>query len=558
MDLITFTEIPQHEREILWEKRHYLRNVPGALPKVLLAAHSWDYACLPGLYGFLESYSKPKPMDILQLFLPCFPDTHVRKVAIEWLSSEVSTDDMVDYLPQLLEALKHETWNLSSLAKLLLRQSLLSPRLAHELFWLLTQSLPGPAPQNSMFEDKSAVKTARYRRRLQLMMRALEKIGGQALGTVFSKQQILVKYLNDAAEEVKSTKDSRRSNILEKHLRFLDAHLIEASTPVPLSLGFETNGIDLQNSSYFSSNAVPLKISFRSCLSSQKFYGIFKTGDDLRQDQLTLQMIRIMDKLWLKDGLDMRIVTFKCVPTGNKQGLVEMVTDSKTLREIQISGEKGVTGTFKDSAVADWLTIYNPSKLEIEKAIENFTRSCAGYCIITYILGIGDRHNDNIMVKKSGHLFHIDFGKFLGDFQMFAGNIKRDRTPFVLTKDMVYVINGFNSDPTERFHNFVDFCCKGFSVLRKNGNLLLNLFSLMASSGIPGVTMDAVKYVQNALLPDLSDAEADATFARFIEESFRSWFTQWNFFIHNLAQLRFQSDSKSSGELLSFVPKAYT
>ena len=86
---------------------------------------------------------------------------------------------------------------------------------------------------------------------------------------------------------------------------------------------------------------------------------------------LTLQLVRIMDKLWLKEGLDLKMVTFSCVPTGNKKGMIELVSDAETLRKIQI--EFGLTGSFKDKPIAEWLAKQNPSQLEYQRAVDNFT-----------------------------------------------------------------------------------------------------------------------------------------------------------------------------------------
>lgn len=51
---------------------------------------------------------------------------------------------------------------------------------------------------------------------------------------------------------------------------------------------------------------------------------VFQVGEDLRQDMLALQMIRIMDRIWLQEGLDLRIVNFKCISTGKDKGKRQM------------------------------------------------------------------------------------------------------------------------------------------------------------------------------------------------------------------------------------------
>jgi phosphatidylinositol kinase/protein kinase (PI-3 family) len=124
---------------------------------------------------------------------------------------------------------------------------------------------------------------------------------------------------------------------------------------------------------------------------------MFKAGDDVRQDCLTLQLIRLMDEMWRDEGLDLAMEPYKCVATSPMTGILQMVPNSVTTADVHKRG--GIMGSFKDPIFLEWIQANNPDRKSLKAAVNLWTRSCAGYCIATYVLGIGDRHNDNIMVS---------------------------------------------------------------------------------------------------------------------------------------------------------------
>jgi hypothetical protein len=94
----------------------------------------------------INGHFSTRTTNFRRLFICSFPDLEVRRMAVNWLRS-LGSDELVDYLPQLVQALKHETWEASPLAYFLLERALTSPSVAHHLYWLLAQALPGEFPQ---------------------------------------------------------------------------------------------------------------------------------------------------------------------------------------------------------------------------------------------------------------------------------------------------------------------------------------------------------------------------------------------------------------------------
>lgn len=142
------------------------------------------------------------------------------------------------------------------------------------------------------------------------------------------------------------------------------------------------------------------------------------------------------------------------------------------------------------------------------------------------------------MVTKFGHLFHIDFGHFLGNIKRKFG-IKRERAPFVLTPDFVYVISKRSKD-NEAFNRFVQLCVDAYLIIRRYSHLFVTLFSLMISTGIPELrSIDDLDYLREALCLGQSEEEAGQTFRNLIHESLRlGWSTQLNWWLHNLVHSR--------------------
>ncbi|XP_033268362.1 phosphatidylinositol 3-kinase catalytic subunit type 3 isoform X7 [Orcinus orca] len=164
--------------------------------------------------------------------------------------------------------------------------------------------------------------------------------------------------------------------------------------PLPLEPQVKIRGIIPETATLFKSALMPAQLFFKT-EDGGKYPVIFKHGDDLRQDQLILQIISLMDKLLRKENLDLKLTPYKVLATSTKHGFMQFI-QSVPVAEV-LDTEGSIQNFFRKYAPSE----NGPNGISAE-VMDTYVKSCAGYCVITYILGVGDRHLDNLLLTKTG------------------------------------------------------------------------------------------------------------------------------------------------------------
>ncbi|KAL2883978.1 serine/threonine-protein kinase M1 [Colletotrichum sp. CLE4] len=195
---------------------------------------------------------------------------------------------------------------------------------------------------------------------------------------------------------------------------------------------------------------------------------MIKPKDDLRTDQRLMEFNSMINRSLKRDPEASRrqlyIKKYAVVPLNEECGIIEWVDGLKTLREILLDQYKsrqvhpdynqikrmmaeavtgpnnikmfteGVLGTFPP-VLQHWFVQRFPHPSTWFSARLKYTRSCAVMSMVGTILGLGDRHGENVLLERdNGGIFHVDFNCLFDKGLTFA---QPERVPFRLTHNMV-------------------------------------------------------------------------------------------------------------------------
>ena len=531
LNMPDFIEMESKHTILFWSHRYELlkKNTPYALTKIMNSVKWGDIKNENEfITNILKKWKTVEICDILYMLSRKFsvnkmyPNTNgvtnnfegmkaVRQYAIEKLN-EHNDDELNFILLQLVQAIRYEDISAdllyndklkSPLVDFLIERCYKNEILATSFYWFIAcESDLNDKEKNSSKsnEDNVTLKITsiyglikdKFMGYIKKEKKILDMITNQI---TFKKELVNISTILSTVKNVENKKAQLRSLI-----DFGEKDKIqEKEYYLPINPKLKVKGAISSKCTVFKSAKCPVKYSFNVTEDTKEYnphedkdhIGVmFKYGDDLRQDQLILQMINYMDSLLKNIHLDYEFTIYKTLATSKSDGFVEFVPDSTTIYEI-----------IKKKTMREYYEeLSNHDEKELNKKLESYINSCAGYCVVTYLLGIGDRHLENLMIDKNGRLFHIDFGYILGK------DPKPMPPPIKLCKEMVQCMGGKDS---KGFADFQQKCVNAYWVLRENARVIVNMFYLMIDSGIPELNnIDNLKKLHEKFVPQKNKQEA--------------------------------------------------
>ena len=490
----------------------------GALIRLVRAVRWEAPAQRRNLRLLVQAWPLLPPLEAIELLGPRVAHDAVRACAVRSLMA-LSDGQLRPLVLQLTQALKHEPFHDAPLVRMILHRCARSPQLIGAgFFWALIGEPLSSASLGPQHKQRFGL----------LVEQVLAMCGGYA--QQLRTQHALLRRFAAIAEQVNEVPGGPdRQSALQLQLAKLR---LPPAFGLPLDPRLMLGGLQVESCKVMDSKKAPLFLVFKSVdQGSPSVPVLFKCGDDLRQDALVLQLLSLMDCMWRSDGLDLHMTLYRVVPTGDEQGLIGIVQGATTTSNIT-KAAGGAKAAFSARPLVDFLRKHNRSEAAFASARRVFLLSCAAYCVATYVLGIGDRHNSNVMLCRDGRLFHIDFGHFLGNYKSKFG-IKRERAPFVFTPDFCEVLGGRNSPG---FAEFQRVCGHAYNVVRARAVDFNRLLTMMLHSGMPELQNEEdIAWVNGALALDMTEAEAAAHFKKLIDISLNTKTTQINNMAHIIA-----------------------
>ena len=261
-------------------------------------------------------------------------------------------------------------------------------------------------------------------------------------------------------------------------------------------------------------------------LDSHKIFRcIFKTHEDLRQEQFATQLINEFYQIFKLENTGCWLNTYEIISTGNDAGLVEMVNDSVSLDQLK---QKIHQASLHDFYLFNFGN-GDENSAAYKKAMNNYVASLAGYSLVCYFLQIKDRHNGNILIDNEGHLIHIDFGFLLSNAP--GKGLKFENAPFKLSKDMVDCLGGTEG---KYFSDFRKLLHKGFKAVNKH-RLKISILVEMMWCG-HGKQLDCFEKGQEAIdnlkmrlnpKENMTNVDIKKLVDNLISQSVDNWRTKW-------------------------------